>query len=109
MLPILDQFNSSGIKTEIISQTCKLFINRIASTQLQLQNDCAVHYKCNVRFFKLQMWERLYKKMCETLPNGMMPSIEDLPLWCYRYMLHRFHMLDRTGKICVVNLVLREV
>uniref|UniRef100_A0A914WCC7 EF-hand domain-containing protein n=1 Tax=Plectus sambesii TaxID=2011161 RepID=A0A914WCC7_9BILA len=45
----------------------------------------------------LQMWENLYRRMFDKLPNGTMPSIEDLPLWCYRYMLHRFHMFDRTG------------
>lgn len=38
------------------------------------------------------MWEHEMRKI-----NNPNPTVDDLPLWIHRYLVHRFHVLDRTG------------
>lgn len=50
------------------------------------------------------MWEALLKQVLLKIEGKIAPKTEeDLPMWLYKYLLHRFHVLDRTGLTGIGN------
>lgn len=49
------------------------------------------------RDFQVLLWQCTYKKLHEDKPKGYKLTMDDLPMWCHRYIKHRFQLYDRTG------------